>query len=1280
MKYTKIKLISIMGCLLTCGILSGNTMPSNLPASLDTIPDVRVAPLVKSKWGKNSRCGMHASDLYTPEHAAAGCIAVSMSQVMHYHEYPVTGIGRRQYSITVDGQPRLAFTRGGDGAGGPYRWEWMLEDVCNSPTGDPCEAISALIYDAGLSVGMNYRTNNQSSGSSSAALRSALVRTFYYSSAKRGGMGNLIETINANLDAGYPVILVVGGGAAAHAFVCDGYGYCGSALYYHFNLNRLGKHDAWYNLNKLAVPDFAGTKFNNTIISCVYNIFPSGEGEIISGRAVDELGRGLQDVTVIATGPGGPYQTRTRYKGVYSFAQVMSDSDYTIHAEKWGYTSSSQTVHTGTSLDDSLAKDDDLSEDDDLSNRPSGNRWGIDLTLNSGLSDGEEDFEAGELAQKWTSEGAADWTIEVASSHSGFYVAKSGSIDNNQSCTLSTTAVCRSGQVNFWYRVSSEAQCDNLVFAIDGKEKGRWSGEQDWAQESYPIPEGSHSFAWTYTKDSSESEGDDSAWLDDIVLPLASTEEVIDDFESYSDVNELLSRWRDAREDSTNGAIVGYPDPCFTRSMRFLETKMVNSGEQSLPVFYDTKTGTCEATRILKQASLHDWTKEGVSHLSLWFKGGPPLSHRERSRFVGNTHPFKSWEQTVVMSGSSSGFNKRTDELQYTFQRQAIPCAIEVKIEGITSANGWAQAGLMIRETLDPGSRFNAITVTPEHGCITQGRQGTDHLILDNTTLRPVKQASLHSPCFLRFFLKVEYWNNEQYYVFRPQYSQDGETWRAEPWTTEWIVKHEPMPKDVYIGLVVTSSDPNQSCSATFTIEDSTDDPEWTYRDVGQWRNESTLMYIRITDSEERNAIVYHEDPHATQIETWTPWTIDLKEFAAQGVDLTNITAFFIGFEDAETTSDSGVMYIDDIRLSAIPAQGATPSALEITHEPITEAESDEVLNIGAQVTSDLPISSVKINYRFRGQTVYQSQSLSKMLGDLYGVTLLGSLMHPPGLEYYLEAQDAASTVTHGSQANPHIVQVGVVGMLEIIHELPSDIEIGQPLSICAQITDDQQVQSVTMFYRPIGAMDYQSVPMQRLFGDLNCVTLPGALVTEPGLEYYIEANDGTYIVQHGSPDSPHQIDLAGEEIPSSLIVYDDSLAPGWSDQSSGTTINFHNISPIYDGEYSISCTYHGHMKTLGLEPDSPVLAGDWEAIQFYVRGSAGGESLRFLIYTKDTNKKYVINIEGDVSSSEWRLVRTTLKDLGIPESEGIVSLTFRNPNGTPTLYFDSIMFTKASP
>jgi len=101
---------------------------------------------------------------------------------------------------------------------------------------------------------------------------------------------------------------------------------------------------------------------------------------------------------------------------------------------------------------------------------------------------------------------------------------------------------------------------------------------------------------------------------------------------------------------------------------------------------------------------------------------------------------------------------------------------------------------------------------------------------------------------------------------------------------------------------------------------------DWTEKDVntltlyfrGDSDNAAERMYVALNDS----AVVYHDNPNSSQIGIWTGWNIELKAFADQGVDLTNVNTITIGFGDKNNVQagGSGKMYFDDIRLATATA------------------------------------------------------------------------------------------------------------------------------------------------------------------------------------------------------------------------------------------------------------------------------------------------------------------------------------------------------------------------
>lgn len=369
-----------------------------VPLSLGSISDVRVAPLVQIKWAQGEVCGNTCYNYYTPSNYYCGCVATAMAQLMRYHLYPETSIGVRGFVVEVDTDERTGYTRGGDGQGGVYHWSDMVLIPDCDTTLRQRQAIGALCFDAGISVNTDYEAD--ASAADILLARDALTNTFKYTNAVNGyndgrdiGSG-LIAMINPSLDAASPVILGIWRDQGGHAAICDGYGYSGSTLYHHLNMGWAGSDDVWYNLPNVDAP----TRYTS-VISCLYNIFTSGDGEIISGQVTDLHGTPLRGATVTAVSGLSVHEAATDGNGVYALAAVRSRTTYTISVVKTGYFFADRTVQTGTSRD--------------LSPR-SGNEWPVDFVgTAAGDCNGDGDIDAADFAvfaSAWhTSPGDPGW-------------------------------------------------------------------------------------------------------------------------------------------------------------------------------------------------------------------------------------------------------------------------------------------------------------------------------------------------------------------------------------------------------------------------------------------------------------------------------------------------------------------------------------------------------------------------------------------------------------------------------------------------------------------------------------------------------------------------------------------------------------------------------------------------------------------------------------------------------------------------------------------------------
>jgi len=516
-----------------------------------SIPDVRVAPLVQSKWRQQQVCGNDCYNYYTLNNYPCGCVATIMAQLMRYYKHPTTGIGAHEFTIKVDDVERTASTRGGDGNGGAYKWNQMeLEPRCSTTLAER-KAIGALCHDAGISINTNYSADN--SGAFQYKVRDALLNTFQYGNAIDGfnydfsaevfrNLGSGLEgMVNPNLDAGHPVILSLRSEEAdgGHSILADGYGYHSSTLYHHLNMGWGGSDDAWYNL-----PIIGSDPSFNVVDESIYNIFTSGSGEIISGRVTDASGSPISGATVTATRQNlsETYTDETDSKGIYALEKVKSRTAYIVSATKPGYRFELNEVRTGKSEDYEPV---------------SGNNWGIDFVAGGPSphpSGSMEDFETNDFKElPWEHEGDSYWTTTSWEKHSGIYCAQAGSIDHDESTTLKVTLNCAAGDITFYSKTSSEGGCDYLKFYIDRKEKRRWSGTNDWAEVSFPATAGTRTFEWIYSKDGSESIDDDTAWIDDIVFPVQVQESPTPPPPPPTPTSNLVAWWK-LDEDSGNTA------------------------------------------------------------------------------------------------------------------------------------------------------------------------------------------------------------------------------------------------------------------------------------------------------------------------------------------------------------------------------------------------------------------------------------------------------------------------------------------------------------------------------------------------------------------------------------------------------------------------------------------------------------------------------------------------------------------------------------------------------
>ena len=351
----------------------------------DAVDDVRVAPLVKSKWNQTTVGGKKVYNYYVPNGYTCGCVATALAQLIRFHEFPSGYVTPKTFTCYVGtSQTRTKLTM----VGGTYDWSLMPFVPTSSISDDEREMIGRLCYDAGVSMRMNYGLGDGgSSGAWGGFEIEPLKSVFGYANAesymlRSGSLSSSVikAAILANLDAGYPVLLGIQGDGG-HAIVADGYGYIGGTLYTHLNMGWSGSSDFWY-----ALPNI-GTKYNfNVVDSVTYNIFPTKTGQLVTGRVTDPFGDPVQGATVNATirydNSSEAASTITNENGIYAiFAKPGKSCTVTVSVSYGGLTSAS--ISTSTKASKSPTRIDFETGYASLHSLQVGNSWGNNFTIGS---------------------------------------------------------------------------------------------------------------------------------------------------------------------------------------------------------------------------------------------------------------------------------------------------------------------------------------------------------------------------------------------------------------------------------------------------------------------------------------------------------------------------------------------------------------------------------------------------------------------------------------------------------------------------------------------------------------------------------------------------------------------------------------------------------------------------------------------------------------------------------------------------------------------------------
>ena len=400
-----------------------------------------------------------------------------------------------------------------------------------------------------------------------------------------------------------------------------------------------------------------------------------------------------------------------------------------------------------------------------------------------------------------------------------------------------------------------------------------------------------------------EINSDGSVSTGDIWNFMVADHLIVEDFESYdAEDNQLWYSWHDGLgygapgvppyfAGNGSGAAVGDEN---TNS--YTEQTIVHGGGQSMPISYNNnKQGFARYSETeFTLTAPRDWTKYDVGELSIWFRGYPGSVGSFVEGPVG----------TFTMTGSGADIWNQADEFHFGYKMLTGAGSIVAKVESVGNTNAWAKADVMIRESLEPNSKYTFMCISPSSGASFQYRLNSD------TDAASATQTGIAAPYWVKLDRSVSG-------SFSASISTNGTTWVAVTGSTPQIIS---MASNAYVGLAVTSHDTALTCTAKFSNVKivGTVGPQWVNQDIGIATNAAEPLYVAVSNTSGQAAVVVNDDPAAAQVDTWTEWVIPLQAFADQGINLANVDRIAIGLGTKGNMSvpgGSGKLFIDDIGL-----------------------------------------------------------------------------------------------------------------------------------------------------------------------------------------------------------------------------------------------------------------------------------------------------------------------------------------------------------------------------
>lgn len=204
---------------------------------------------------------------------------------------------------------------------------------------------------------------------------------------------------------------------------------------------------------------------------------------------------------------------------------------------------------------------------------------------------------------------------------------------------------------------------------------------------------------------------------------------------------------------------------------------------------------------------------------------------------VGIGNPTPAGGQTSVgnglnISGGGADVGGTSDQFQFSHVQRTGDFDVKVRLDSLTLADAWSEAGMVARESLTPGARSVSVLATPTiSGCYFQSR-GTSNGATTLSGSFPVNYPNT--------WLRLKRAGND----FTSYAGFDGQNW------TQLGTANLALPATLYFGFAVSSHNTSQLATAAFrdfgNVSGTGVNAELSFETLGQSTRRTSLVISEI--------------------------------------------------------------------------------------------------------------------------------------------------------------------------------------------------------------------------------------------------------------------------------------------------------------------------------------------------------------------------------------------------------------------------------------------------